>query len=133
MYQKQLEEYFEAHKDEMVEDICTLIRIPSTRQEPRDGMPFGEGPAKVLEAAIKIGCRMGMNVTDYDHYVATFDLNEKERGLDILAHLDVVPAGDDWTVTKPFEPKMVDGRLYGRGSADDKGPAMAGLWAAKAV
>lgn len=133
MYQKQLEEYFEAHRDEMVEDICTLIRIPSTRQEPRDGMPFGEGPAKVLEAAMKIGCRMGMNVTDYDHYVATFDLNEKERGLDILAHLDVVPAGDDWTVTKPFEPKMVDGRLYGRGSADDKGPAMAGLWAAKAV
>ena len=79
MYQKQLEEYFEAHRDEMVEDICTLIRIPSTRQEPRDGMPFGEGPAKVLEAAMKIGCRMGMNVTDYDHYVATFDLNEKKN------------------------------------------------------
>lgn len=46
MYQKQLEEYFEAHRDEMVEDICTLIRIPSTRQEPRDGMPFGEGRPK---------------------------------------------------------------------------------------
>lgn len=28
MYQKQLEEYFAAHRDEMIEDICTLIRIP---------------------------------------------------------------------------------------------------------
>ena len=42
MYQKQLEEYFAAHRDEMIEDICTLIRIPSDRQEARDGMPFGE-------------------------------------------------------------------------------------------
>ncbi|MDD3193571.1 MAG: Sapep family Mn(2+)-dependent dipeptidase [Oscillospiraceae bacterium] len=133
MYQKQLEEYFAAHQDEMVADICTLIRIPSDRQEPQEGMPFGEGPAKALEAAMEIGRRMGMRVTDYDHYVATFDLNEKEWGLDILAHLDVVPVGDDWTVTGPFDPKIVDGKLYGRGSADDKGPAMAGLWAAKAV
>ena len=133
MYQKQLEEYFAAHKDEMIEDICTLIRIPSDRQQPKEGMPFGEGPARALEAAMEIGRRMGMKVTDYDHYVATFDLNEQERGLDILAHLDIVPVGDDWTVTKPFEPKILDGKLYGRGSADDKGPAMAGLWAAKAV
>lgn len=133
MYQKQLEDYFAAHRDEMIEDICTLIRIPSDRQEPKPGMPFGEGPAKALEAAMEIGRRMGMKVTDYDHYVATFDLNEKERGLDILAHLDIVPVGDDWTKTAPFDPKVIDGRLYGRGSADDKGPAMAGLWAAKAV
>ena len=133
MYQKQLEEYFAAHRDEMIEDICMLIRIPSDRQEARDGMPFGEGPAKALEASMEIGRRMGLSVADYDHYVATFDLNEQERGLDILAHLDVVPVGDDWTVTKPFEPKILDGKLYGRGSADDKGPAIAGLWAAKAV
>ena len=133
MYQEQLEKYFADHRDEMVEDICTLIRIPSDRQAPKPGMPFGEGPAKALEAAMEIGCRMGLKVTDYDHYVATFDLNEKEKGLDILAHLDVVPVGDDWTKTRPFEPKIIDGKLYGRGSADDKGPAMAGLWAAKAV
>ncbi|MBR2636322.1 MAG: Sapep family Mn(2+)-dependent dipeptidase [Oscillospiraceae bacterium] len=133
MYKKQLEEYFAAHQQEMIDDICALMRIPSDRQEPKEGMPFGEGPAKALEKAMEIGQRMGMKVTDYDHYVATFDINDGPRGLDILAHLDIVPVGDDWTVTKPFEPKIVDGKLYGRGSADDKGPAMAGLWAAKAV
>ena len=112
MYKKQLEEYFAAHQQEMIDDICALMRIPSDRQEPKEGMPFGEGPAKALEKAMEIGQRMGMKVTDYDHYVATFDINDGPRGLDILAHLDIVPVGDDWTVTKPFEPKIVDGKLY---------------------
>lgn len=36
------------------------------------------------------------------------------------SHIDVVPAGDDWT-SDPFTARIEDGRLYGRGSADAKG------------
>ncbi|MFH1436653.1 MAG: M20 family metallopeptidase [Pseudomonadota bacterium] len=45
-------------------------------------------------------------------------------GLVLSGHIDVVPAGDpdQWTVTRPFEPVVRDGKLYGRGSADMKGP-----------
>ena len=60
-------------------------------------------------------------------------MNNKDAQLDILAHLDVVPAGDGWTVTKPFEPVVKDGKIYGRGTADDKGPAVAALYAMRAV
>lgn len=53
--------------------------------------------------------------------------------MDVLAHLDIVPAGDGWTVTEPFVPVVKDGKIYGRGTADDKGPAIAALYAMRAV
>ena len=133
MYKKQIEEYFNLHKDEMLEDICKVIRIKSDRQEPKEGMPFGEGVVKVLKEALDIASNMGFATNNYDNYVGTVDFNDKEKALDILAHLDVVPAGDEWTVTEPYEPIIKDGKLYGRGSADDKGPAIVALYALKAV
>lgn len=133
MYKKQIEEYFNLHKDEMLEDICKIIRIKSDRQEPKENMPFGEGVVKALEESLNIAKNMGFKTTNYDNYVGAVDFNDKEKALDILAHLDVVPAGDEWTVTEPYEPVIKDGKLYGRGSADDKGPAIVALYALKAV
>ena len=109
MYKKQIEEYFNLHKDEMLEDICKVIRIKSDRQEPKEGMPFGEGVVKVLKEALDIASNMGFATNNYDNYVGTVDFNDKEKALDILAHLDVVPAGDEWTVTEPYEPIIKDG------------------------
>ncbi len=130
---KQLDVYFEAHKDEMVRDICRLVRIPSQRGEAKPGMPFGEGPVKALEEAMAIAREIGLKVTNYDNYVCAADFSDAPTELDILAHLDVVPVSDSWQVTKPFEPLVKDGRIYGRGTADDKGPAVAALYAVKAL
>nr|WP_319488934.1 Sapep family Mn(2+)-dependent dipeptidase [uncultured Caproiciproducens sp.] len=133
MYQKQIEEYFTAHREELLRDICALIRIPSEKGEPKSGMPFGEDTAKALAAAIELAKGIGFRVKNYENYVAAVDLNDLPKQLDMLAHLDVVPAGNGWSVTQPFEPVVKDGKLYGRGSADDKGPAVAALYAMKAV
>lgn len=133
MYQKQIKEYFRLHREELLRDISELIRIPSEKGEPKPGMPFGEFPAKALDDAGKMAKAMGFSVRDYDRYVIAVDLNDYPRQLDILAHLDVVPAGNGWSVTQPFEPFVKDGKLYGRGAADDKGPAVAALYALRAV
>ncbi len=133
MIQNQLNDYFAAHRQEMVDDICRLVRIDSVKGEPRPGMPFGAGPAAALEEALAMARDMGFAVKNWDGYVGTVDFGPGERQLDMLAHLDVVPVGDDWTVTAPFVPVEKDGMLYGRGTADDKGPAVAALYAMRAV
>lgn len=133
MYRNIIDNYIDNHKEEMLEDLKTLVRIDSKRTEALEGKPFGEGPAQVLAAAEKMMAGYGFTATNYDNYVVTGDFNEKEKQLDILAHLDVVPVTPDWTVTKPFDPVIKDGKIYGRGTADDKGPAIAALYAMRAI
>lgn len=133
MVQKMLKDYFTAHRQEMVDDICRLACIDSVRSAAQAGMPYGIGPAAALNTAMEMARGMGFAVTDYDGYVAAIDMNDRPTQLDILAHLDVVPGGEGWTVTAPFSPIEKDGSLYGRGVADDKGPAVAALYAMRAV
>ena len=125
--------WVDAHKMEIVEDISTLVAIKSVREEPQPGMPFGEGPAKALDAALALCNRLGLSVKNYDHYVGTADLIEGEQVLDILGHLDVVGEGDGWE-TDPYTATIrEDGCLYGRGTDDDKGPVVAVAYAMRAV
>jgi len=133
MYKKEIEAYIEAHKEEMIEDIFTLCRINSEKMPYEEGKPYGKGAARALAAALSMAEGYGFSIRNYDNYVGTADLNDKEKQLDILAHLDVVPAGEGWEVTAPFEPVLKDGKLYGRGTADDKGPAVAALYALRAI
>ena len=132
-YRKEIESYIELHRDEMLHDIMDLCRINSEKAAYEQGKPFGAGAARALQQAMSMAESYGFSIRNYDNYVAAVDLEGGPRLLDILAHLDVVPAGDGWTVTKPFEPVIRDGKLYGRGTADDKGPAVAALYAMRAV
>lgn len=134
MYKEKIDKYIDAHRQEMIEDICELCRINSERMEAEEDMPFGPGAAECLDAALDLAEGYEFEVRDYDGYVGCVDFDSTLPGqLDILAHLDVVPAGEGWTVTEPFEPVEKDGKLYGRGTADDKGPAVAALYAMRAV
>lgn len=133
MYKEKISAWVDAHKDEMVEDIFELCRINSEKMPEEEDMPFGPGAAECLDTALDMAGGYGFETCDYDGYVGCVDMNELPKQLDILAHLDVVPAGEGWTVTKPFKPVLKDGKLYGRGTADDKGPAVVALYAMRAV
>ena len=128
MYQEKINKFFEDHRDEMFADIAALVKINSVRSDPLPGMPFGQGPADALAAMLKMAADRGFIVKHFDNYAGTINLHDGETPLGILAHLDIVAAGDGWD-TPPFEVTEKDGKIYGRGTADDKGPAIAALYA----
>ena len=125
-----IDSYFES----MVRDLERLIRIPSVMGEPAPGAPFGEQPAAALAEMLDICREAGLSVRNIGNYMGTADLFPAEEipALGILCHLDVVPAGNGWSVP-PFALTRRDGKLLGRGAIDDKGPAIAALYAVKAV
>ncbi len=134
MYKERISAWVEAHREEFIEDVKTLVRIPSDKGEAEAGKPFGPGPDNALNAALNMAAGYGFKTTNYDGYVGTVDFQEEnDHHLDILSHMDCVPVADGWTVTEPFDPVVVDGKLYGRGAADDKGPGVAALYAARCV
>ena len=133
MDQQRLEAYFKDKEAMLVEAVCRLVSIDSVEGEPAPGAPFGPGPAAALEEGLKLAQEWGLITCNHEGYVGTADLCDKEDALHILGHLDVVAPGEGWTVTQPYEPKVVDGLIYGRGTDDDKGPIVASLLAMKAV
>lgn len=121
-YQKEIDAFFDAHKEEMLADIAELIEVKSVRGEAEPGMPFGRECKRVLDVGQKIAEKYGFRARNIDNHVVTYDLNDKEPVLASLVHLDVVPEGEGW-VTDPYTMVEKDGRIYGRGTLDNKGPA----------
>ncbi len=131
-YRTQIQEWLRAHEAEMLADLGELIAIPSVMGTPQENAPFGEAPAKALSLMLDKCAGYGFSTDDADHYAGCIRLGDTPAKLGILAHLDVVPAGEGWT-HKPFAMTEEDGKLIGRGTSDDKGPAIAALYAMRAV
>ena len=124
--------FLDENRDNMVADICDLIAFNSVRGEAMPGKPFGDIPAAALGKAEEICRRMGISAQNHENYALSAQINDKSVKLDILAHLDIVEAGTGWD-TDPFKTVIKDGKIFGRGSSDDKGPAVAAIYAAAAV
>ena len=126
-------QYIDDNKDAIIEDLIKVARIESVSDETSEVKPFGPGCRKVLDYMLGVGQREGFRTANHEYYAGSirYDVGNDKR-LGILAHLDVVPAGDDWMVTKPYEPVIKEGLLFGRGTGDDKSAAIAGLYIMKA-
>lgn len=125
----------ESYYPQMERDLMTLISCPSVQGEPAWRAPFGAGVREALDFTLGVAATLGFRVDDLDGYVGLADLEGyDEEQVGVLCHLDVVPAAaEDWTVCSPFDPVVKDGRIYGRGALDDKGPTIAALYGAAAL
>ncbi|MDE6679194.1 MAG: Sapep family Mn(2+)-dependent dipeptidase [Ruminococcus sp.] len=127
-----IRQYLEEHREEMINFLAELVAVRSVQNKPNGEYPFGKKPAKALQRMLRKCEEMGFIVENIDNYVGSADYNSKEPALAILTHLDVVPEGTGWD-SDPYILKRSDGRLIGRGTCDDKGPAVSALFALKAV
>lgn len=118
------------YEDAMVKDLKTLIRVQSERdvEHGTDDMPLGPGPAEGIRVALGLAERDGFTVKNVANVAGRIELGEGEDLIGMLSHVDVVPAGEGWE-TEPFEPVVKDGKVFGRGTADDKGPLVAAYYA----
>ena len=122
----------DSYRDEFVRTLQEWVRVPSVRSEPAEGAPFGKDVARMMDLAMHTAEEMGFAVRGFDGYACDATLGDRPEVLGVLGHLDVVPVGDGW-LKPPFGATEENGRIYGRGSSDDKGPTLAALFAMKAL
>lgn len=122
------------HREELVRDVMRLVRIPSVAVPGTDdAAPFGPGCAEALAAGLALCESYGFAARSLENRcgVALWP-GKTAEAVGIFGHLDVVPAGAGWA-TPPFEPRVDRGYIVGRGSGDNKGPAVAALYALRCL
>ena len=125
---RRMTDFIDRNKDEILMDIKELVAIPS---ESDDHEKVRESLRASLEMAESYGLKA---YSVLDDQVGIVEMGEGPETLGILAHVDVVPAGDPeaWD-TDPYEAEVIGDRLFGRGTLDDKGMVVASIYAMRAV
>lgn len=119
-------------EQEIIQSTQELLKIKSVKDKPLKGKPFGEGIDNALQYALSLGEKFGFDVKNVDGYAGHADFGSGEEIVGVLVHLDIVPEGSGWTYP-PFGAEIHDGKIFARGAIDDKGPAVAILYAMKAI
>lgn len=120
-------------KEAILKDLIELIQINSelTTFDPnRQNAPFGEGIDAALTYMLNLGKRDGFKTLNADHYAGHIEYGDQDEYVGMVGHLDVVPAGSGWSYP-PYGAVIADGKMYGRGTEDDKGPTLAAYYAMK--
>jgi len=123
-----IDEWFKKHTDEMLADIDKLLAINSVRGIKEPGAPYGKNSREVLTVVQNMLEKRGLKTDVFEDMIVTAKFGPSPPTLGILAHLDIVEAGEGWD-TDPFKLTVKDGKLYGRGVIDNKGPAVAAMYA----
>lgn len=92
--------------------------------------PYGAGVANAFDFMKKLALKDGFNVDMCDGHCIEISTGKDGKTIGIFAHLDVVPISGEWTYPA-FGGEIHNEKIYGRGTSDDKGPAIAAYYALK--
>ena len=119
-------------KEDLLKDLFELLSVRSILgTDITEETPFGSGPREALDLILSFGERDGYKTKLVENKAGHIEVGQGEELFGILGHVDVVPVVEaDWT-SHPFKPEIRDGKIFARGSLDDKGPTMAAYYAVK--
>ncbi len=122
-----------AKQEALITCLQQNLQIPSVEGAPEPGAPYGIHVRRSLDHVLETARNLGFHTENVDNHLGWCEYGEGEEMIAVLGHLDVVPAGDGWT-RDPFGGEITpDGRIWGRGTMDDKGPSIAALYALAAL
>jgi acetylornithine deacetylase/succinyl-diaminopimelate desuccinylase-like protein len=130
-----IEAYLERTAGERLEELKEFLRIPTIGVLSEHDDDVLRGAEWIAQHMRQIGLEHVEVSPTGGHPVVYADWLHAEGGPTVVvyAHYDVQPTDpSELWVRPPFEPRVENGRIYGRGAADDKGQVHLHLWAAKA-
>lgn len=127
-----LKEAVARRREEMLQSLQESIWIRSVQGPAEPGCPYGRGVRQCLDHALAAADKLGLAWGHMDHQVGWCEYGEGTEMVAVIGHLDVVPEGEGWSVD-PFGGEVLDGKVFGRGAIDDKGPTIAALYALAAL
>ena len=120
----QVKEYIEKHGDRFVEELCSLIRIPSVSSESEHKTDMFLCAERWRELLVNAGVDRAeiVSTTGNPLVFAEKMVDPAKKTVLVYGHYDVMPVAplELWH-TDPFEPVVKDGRIWARGADDDKG------------
>jgi acetylornithine deacetylase/succinyl-diaminopimelate desuccinylase-like protein len=131
-----LSEYLDEHRQRHIDEWIDFVRIPSisAKSEHRDDMH--RAAEWLVVRMLEAGLEAAELIPTAGHPVVVGEWRGAPGAPTLLVygHYDVQPPEplDEW-LSPPFEPEIRDGRLYGRGTTDDKGQAYLHLKAVEAL
>jgi succinyl-diaminopimelate desuccinylase len=120
------DEFFKRYMDVLVE----CLKIPTIYQQETvsEKEPYGHRVALGYQWAKTLGEQLGFDVIEAKGHALAWSLGKGETRVEAVSHMDVVGVGDDWSVD-PFGARIIDGKLYGRGTQDMKSALVATMMA----
>lgn len=119
-----IKEFIESNKERYLEELFGLIKIPTVSAKPEHKAFMSEGCDYVAQQLLKAGADKAVVLPTEGHPVVFGEkiLDKGYKTVLIYGHYDVQPPEplELWN-NPPFEPTIIDGKIYARGADDDKG------------
>ena len=115
----------------LFDGLRRMVAIPSIRGKEEPDAPFGRGPKQALEEVLKIATELGFQTKNIDDKIGYAEYGENRADgayYGIFGHVDVMPLGEGWN-SPPLSLTLREGKLFGRGTLDNKGPILSNLYA----